>query len=639
MPPTTQQSHVIQHDHRKHGRVVAGPGTGKSWTAIELLRRVHAEAPEVGCGLLTFTRAATNELLKKVGDQGLDWLQPSTIHSFALRLLMRNAADVPIDLPLRIPDTWESTKLIHPALARRLREAGFARTTSKTVERLEREMAAQWESMDPQGALLADVDPSLRNNYVGKWHVHRRKFGYLLLSEIPYRAGDLLEDHGSSLESLGFLIVDEYQDLNRADIRLLQLIGQRGVSLVAIGDDDQSIYGFRMAAPAGIAEFTSTFSGASDYTLTVSMRCGANILGAATQLIETAPARITRPRLSPIEGAPSGTFAYLRFPTQASEARGVAKLISARRQAGVTEAEIAILVRSNVDTWSALLTPELASLGIDVVDTDWVTRAMADPSLRKALAVARIAIERSDSLAWWTLLELTSGIAQKFIDYVEDSTRSDERFGDALLRLNPEFSAAPSTTSARRAAHVIREQLAGVDALDLAGHPAGGHGWGGWLKSRVVSGTLSSEAERLLEEVGQLLPVEDGLASFLGQLEPVGKDIAVQADAVRIMSMSTSKGLTVNSVFVVGVEAGIIPHPRATVDEERRLLYVAMTRATEYCVLTAAARRTGPTARHGTQNVNQPRGRCPLFDGLPISRWQAGEVFVAAAQVAATSAP
>ena len=94
------------------------------------------------------------------------------------------------------------------------------------------------------------------------------------------------------------------------------------------------------------------------------------------------------------------------------------------------------------------------------------------------------------------------------------------------------------------------------------------------------------------------------------------------------MSMSASKGITVNTVLIMGVEAGIIPHPRGRLDEERRLLYVGMTRATSMTVLTAAARRTGPTARHGTANINQPRGRSPLLVDLPIGQWTDGSAYV-----------
>lgn len=637
MPPTYQQTAIIAHDQNTHGRVIAGPGTGKSWTAISYLRRVHSDYPDLKVKLLTFTRAATGELVKKVAAEGIDWLEPATVHGYALQVLLHNSHQGSLILPLRIPDSWEMKELIHPDLAQRLRARRFDVDTRK-VRKLEREMSAQWESLDPSLELLTDIEPALRSAYVGLWKSHRQTFGYVLMAEIPFRAGDLVEDFSPAIGGLQFLIVDEYQDLNRADIRFIKAIAELGVHVMAIGDDDQSIYGFRMAAPEGIMEFPATFPGTVDYPLTIGMRCGENITSAATSLIETAPNRIQRPALSSMPGAVHGQVVYLRFAEQIAEANGVARLVDSRRRAGVAEKDIAILVRSNVDTWAALLVPELEALGIRAVDTDWIGRALADKALRRALAVARLAIDNSDSIAWWALFRLTPGISDEFVHYVERATQDRERFGQCVLRLFPSFAGAPTTRSQHAAAQMVKEQLAAIAALDLSGIPGGASGWGEWLANRVTSGSLSDNAAALLDRVGRVVPAEDGLASFLGQLEPVGKDLATQADAVRIMSMGASKGLTVNTAIVMGVEAGIIPHPKGNEDEERRLLYVAMTRATDFCALTFAQRRTGPTARHGVVNVNQPRGRCPLFQGLPISQWSDGNVYLEEAEAADGSA-
>lgn len=627
MPATPQQEAVLGHPANRHGRVIAGPGTGKSWAAVGLLERLHAVDPESRIGLLTFTRAATAELVRKVGEQGLDWLEPSTIHSFGLRVLMRHAGQAQLQLPLRIPDSWETANLVRRDLARRLRLAGHE-VNAKMVGELEKEMAARWESLDPQRVMLADVDPGLRNAYVGMWGWHRRVFGYALMAEIPTRAGNLIEDFEPDLGGMSFLVVDEYQDLNRADIRLLRLLADRNVRVLGIGDDDQSIYGFRMAAPAGIAEFPDAFEDAIDYPLTVSMRCGSSIVGSATTLIETAPQRLSRPRLTAREGAPSGEFTYLRFRDQTAEARGVSRLIATRKAEGVEEKDIVVLVRSSVSNWADLLRPHFESDGIEMVDTGWVERGMSDSQLRRGLAMAHIAVDRTDSLAWWTLLHLAPGISQAFIDFVVGAVGPAESFGQCLLRTYPRFEGAPRGSSAATAARLIQEQLAGAEALDVNGADLDETGWGGWLVRRVVVGDLGQDARELLERVGREVPTDDGLAGFLGQLEPVGKDLSVQSGAVRVMSMTSSKGLTADSVFVMGVEAGIIPHPRADVNEERRLLYVAMTRATGLTALTAATRRTGPTARQGAPNVNRPRGRCPLFDGLPLGNWQNGEAYV-----------
>lgn len=629
MPPTPQQANVIAHNPAHHGRVIAGPGTGKSWTALELLSRIHEEQPTLGLGLITFTRAATNELMKKVSTQGVDWLRPTTLHAYALRLQMRHAANSNLRLPLRIADKWETTRLIRASLAARLRVRGFKKVNTRTVRKLEEEMSAQWESLDPLYKSPEEIDPALRAAYVGQWQAHRAQFGYALLAEIPWGACRLLEDHEPDIGNLRFLVVDEYQDLNRCDIRLLEQLAERGVRLLAIGDDDQSIYGYRMAAPEGIREFTAAFHTTADYALTVSKRCGSNILEAAADLIETAPARIARGRLTAEEPSRAGEFAYLRFDDSGREAEGVAALVAHRVRMGVRPRDIAILVRSGVSTWADQLKPALETRGISVVDTEWVLKALEEEPLRRALATARIAVNREDSLAWWTLCHLTAGVSDKFVEWITISAKAGESFAQHLLRAAPDFAGSPSARTARVAADMVSRTMDAVSQLDVETVPEGGDGWGGWLVNLAGAGNLSEAASALLRAVAGEIPAGDGLASFLGQLEPVGKDVALRADAVRVMNMGASKGLTVNSAFVMGVEDGLVPHPKAVdIDEELRLLYVAMTRATELCVLTFAKRRVGATARQGSGAVWETRSRSPLLVHLGIGKFENGDEYI-----------
>ena len=626
MPPTNQQRALIDHDPSGHGRVLAGPGTGKSWTAIAMLQRLAETRPEVPVRLLTFTRAATAELAKKFGAVGLPGPPPTTIHSFALSLLLGSPNEAGLPLPLRIPDSWEAG-LIRSHLAAGLRSRGFS-IDKRKVEKLEREMSARWEALDDSIQLLADVDPELRSAYVGAWGSHRRLFGYSLLAELPYRAGVMIEDYEPVLEPIGLLVVDEYQDLNEADIRLIRLLAARSVSILAIGDDDQSIYGFRMAAPAGIRRFPTEFGG-NDYPLTVSHRCGANILAAANALIQAAPDRARKQALTPRDPSKRGDYYYARFSTNGTEAAGVADIIEARIAAGVAPSEIAVLVRSQLDVWSNALIPVLEKKGIAAVNLEWVEEALKDPGMRRRIALMRLAVWPGDSLAWWSLIQLGKGIANSVISYVCAEAGAGESFADALLRLHPDYPGAPTEASGRAVARLVSEILSIVGPMQHEGASLDEFGWGGWVLNTLDSSELSEPAKRLLLEVGPLVPAELGLSHFLGQLEPLGRDIATASDAVRIMTMTTSKGLTVNTCIVMGVERGIVPHPKVDdIEEERRLLYVAMTRATDVAVLTFATRRTGPTARHGSPNVNRPRGRSPLLDGLPCGQWSPGSEVV-----------
>jgi DNA helicase II / ATP-dependent DNA helicase PcrA len=193
---TAEPQAVIRHDPGVHARVLAGPGTGKSFTAMVWLAELREGHRELRTRLLTFTRAATAEFAGKLEAAGLsEHLDaPRTVHSHALSLLMTMRGHG-LPMPVRLPDRWEASVLVRPDLARRLRARGF-QATPTVVEDLERELAAGWETLDPEHVLLADIDPALRNAFVGLWNEHRRVFGYSLLAELTYRAGQAVEDFG-----------------------------------------------------------------------------------------------------------------------------------------------------------------------------------------------------------------------------------------------------------------------------------------------------------------------------------------------------------------------------------------------------------------------------------------------------------
>jgi DNA helicase II / ATP-dependent DNA helicase PcrA len=632
LDPTAEQLAFLDHDPSHHARVLAGPGTGKSLTSVAFLERLASLHPDLRARMLTFTRAATAEFAQKMGDaelEGLGVTPPATVHSFALSVLMKTKGSG-LPMPLRIPDSWEAKELIRPHLSRRLRAAGHRDATPSLVEKLELEMAAGWESLDPQQMLFTELRPELRSAYTGLWSRHRRVFGHVLLAELPYRAGLVLEDVGADAVDLDVLLVDEYQDLNEADIKMIRLVAEGGVSVLAIGDDDQSIYSFRMAAPAGIRRFLQEFDTQCDYPLSVSRRCGKAILAAANSLIQSEPERPAKPPLFSAPDTPEGCFAHLRFPSSEAEVAGVARIIASRIAQGVPPAKIAVLVRSNLDRWATALRPALEARDINLASTEWVTQALQEPEMRRAIAFSHLVLENSDSLSWWTLLHLTSGVGPSFIDYVYENCSEEETFGEVLLRLHEVgYPYGPAAT--RIVGSLVKDMLNALQEIDLEAVLLDDRGWAGWLLDQLDRSLLSNEAIELIETVGQHVIASDGLGTLLANLEPLGKDLAASSiDAVRMMTMGRSKGLTLNTVVVMGVEDGMVPMPppKGKIDEERRLLYVAMTRATDMCVLTWAGRRRGPIARQGRPNVNQPRRRSPLLEDLTIGRWQDGLRFV-----------
>ena len=307
--PTPEQDAILNHPSDRHARVLAGPGTGKSATVVAWITDLLEgdEPPKIR--LLTFTRAATAELAEKVSEHPESTVErPSTIHSFAIAALLRNPGSADFPEPLRVADDWEMAEIIRPQLA------AMTRVTPTFVKnKLIPEMAANWESLEENPD--PDVDEAVRNRVLGSWDQHRRVYGYTLLPELPDLFRRALETH-DDLEGLDYqlLVVDEYQDLNACDLRVLRLLGDLGTAVVGVGDDEQSIYGFRKAAPEGIRRFPDDYADAGDYPLTISHRCGREIIRWARHVIEGEPERDEdRPRLQAAEGAPDGECALLSY--------------------------------------------------------------------------------------------------------------------------------------------------------------------------------------------------------------------------------------------------------------------------------------------------------------------------------------
>ena len=153
--------------------------------------------------------------------------------------------------------------------------------------------------------------------------------GIHYLQSFPYRLLHALQDHPDmKLEDWKLIIVDEYQDLNQCDLSVLKEITRWNQCILAVGDDDQSIYSFRLAHPIGIQRFLGDYPGAIDYTLSVSQRCGSLITRWANHVIEGLPNRPERPALTPASHCSLGTIRYLRFDNWNQEIKGVARIVS-----------------------------------------------------------------------------------------------------------------------------------------------------------------------------------------------------------------------------------------------------------------------------------------------------------------------
>jgi DNA helicase-2/ATP-dependent DNA helicase PcrA len=248
-----------------HARLLAGPGTGKTLTLARHACFLVAErnVPPGNILAVTFTRAAARELRQRVQKELGEEQCPriSTLHSFALRQLLKNATRITdLPQPLRIADDWEERHIILEDL-KTLLNLGHIDEARDLLG----ELSADWQSLTADEADWERRFPDPR--FLGAWREHRRIYGYTLRSELVYQLKKALAQRGDfELEGpLEHFLVDEYQDLNRCDLAVVREIASRKVELFIAGDDDQSIYGFRKAHPEGIRRFPQDYPGAKNF--------------------------------------------------------------------------------------------------------------------------------------------------------------------------------------------------------------------------------------------------------------------------------------------------------------------------------------------------------------------------------------
>jgi superfamily I DNA/RNA helicase len=237
---------------------------------------------------------------------------------------------------------------------------------------------------------------------------------------------------------------------------------------------------------------------------------------------------------------------------------------------------------------------------------------------REFLAVLRLLVSRNDGISWWTLLHLADGIGGTVIDaIIEEAKRGKKRFGEALLKLHE--SEALESKAGKATQRKVKDTLELLDQIKIPEEAS----WGKWITDRIQEGTLPpvpAELRELLRKMDDVVEGAINLDKFVPQIQPLAQDLASarKSEAVRVMTMASSKGLTVTACIVMGCEGNIVPLPSGDRHEERRLLYVSMTRSREYLFLTRAKRRQGPTARVGLPRVQEMRTMCPFLEGGPV---------------------
>jgi DNA helicase-2/ATP-dependent DNA helicase PcrA len=596
--------------------VLAGAGSGKTRALTCRVAHLIAErdvSPEQILAV-TFTNKAAREMRERleslVGDD-VRGLTVGTFHSVCARWLRREAPKLGLPSAFAIYDEADQLALCRRALAEA--EVGEHLLTPAAlrsyIER-RRNAAEPLDRVEPfEGPMRAEA--LLRS--AARYETLLQRAGALDFGSLLTAMVRLLTENKAVRDAYRaryrHVLVDEYQDINRAQYLLVRQIAGANGSLTVVGDDDQSIYAFRGATVRAILDFERDYPDARVIRLEQNYRSTGNILAAANAVIRRNPDRHGKSLWT--DNGPGEKVVVATLPDDRAEARYVASDLERALAGGRNASQVAVFYRTNAQ--SRLLEEELLFRGIRYVLIGG-TRFYERKEVKDVLAYLRLLVNPADDVSLARVINVpTRGIgAASLAVLVDAGRRHGLPVAGVLDRLADEAGFVPLAAASRGRILEFRAMLgrlrATLDGLSMAEiveallHESG-------LVARLRGeGTQEAEtrADNLDELVGAAreLDAMDGAPRGASAVEAFLERAALVADvdqldgqrsAVSLMTLHNSKGLEFELVYLVGMEERVFPHARALdeggLEEERRLCYVGMTRAREQLTLTRARHR------------------------------------------------
>ena len=604
--------------------VLAGAGSGKTrvlTTRIASLIEQHGVPPE-RIFAVTFTNKAAGEMKERIGrllerDPAGLWI--GTFHSLSARLLRREADLLGFSRQFTIYDQDDSVSLVRRLMEQRghstktFTPRAVQSVISSAKNRMQApEALAASAGFDRLAAAAADVygalGPALKA-------ANAMDFDDLLLHPLT-----LFRDHPDRLERyrdrFQFILVDEFQDTNRAQYELIRLLGAHG-NVCAVGDDDQSIYGWRGADVRNMREFQRDFPGTKLVRLEENYRSTQAVLDAANGVIAENAGRIGKTLRTRRQGG--GSLTLLAAADERDEAEWVVRELERRRAAGEWALEeMAVLYRTNAQ--SRAFEEAFRRAGVpyrligatsfyerrEVKDLLAYLRLVANPAddeaflravsvPKRGLGETSIALLLEAGAQWRRPLLETARLADGIADLRPNARAAFRGFAGLIDRI---AASAATGTPAEILEEVIR--VTEYESHLLAEGLEGQERWEN-VRELLASAANWSEVVEAADDEGT--PLERFLAE--AALVSANDRITGQDQGVTLMTLHTAKGLEWPVVVLAGLEDGLFPLARAAdqpegVEEERRLCYVGLTRAKDKLYVTwARARRRGGELRPG----------------------------------------
>ena len=588
--------------------VLAGAGTGKTAALTARLAHLLYSRKAYPSELLavTFTNKAAREMRERVrglvGDmvEGMPWL--GTFHAIGARMLRRHAELVGLQSNFTILDTDDQHRLLKQlVIAAEIDEKRFpARALGGLID--------EWKN---RGLTPADIDAGESERWAngrgGELYAQYQArlvalnacdFGDLLLHMLVIlrRERDVLEQYQQRFR---YIMVDEYQDTNSVQYLWLRLLAQERKNICCVGDDDQSIYSWRGAQVENILKFEKDFPGAKVIRLEQNYRSTPHILAAASGVIANNGGRLGKTLWT--EEAEGEKVRVIGVWDGPEEARRVGEEIEAAQQIrGQSLDTIAILVRAQHQTRE--FEDRFIAIGMPyriIGGFRFYERA----EIRDALAYLRVVAQPADDLAFERIVNVPKrGLGDKAVQKLHLLARAEgvplstaaarildtDELGGAARRSLGNF--VGDLARWRQMAQELPHPDLARQILDESGYTA------------VLQAEKSVEASGRLENLNELVRAMEEYETLGAFLEHVSlvmdNDSAAYEPQVTIMTIHAAKGLEFDTVFLAGWEEGLFPSQRAldegglaSLEEERRLAYVAITRARRRAIILHAANR------------------------------------------------
>jgi DNA helicase-2/ATP-dependent DNA helicase PcrA len=600
--------------------VLAGAGSGK--TRVITFRIAHLLAqgvsPRAICAV-TFTNKAAEEMRERIAKLVADRtlareLSIGTFHALGLHILRSERKALGLPRGFAIYDQADSLGVVREAM-RNLHDGDRRYDAKAVATRISLAKNAFISPDDFEGNPADDYDEITRHVYPKYQEALRAcaAFDFDDLIVEPVRLWQRDADAGRSwAERFEYVMVDEFQDTNRAQLEMVRHLVSPHQNLVVVGDDDQSIYSWRGADPTNILRFAELFAGAKVVKLEQNYRSTKTILAAANEVIAHNPKRHGKKLWSQVgDGEP---ITHAVAATAEDEAKWIAREIRRLRDTGQRWSDVAVLYRSNLQ--AKVLEEELRAVEVPYVMYGG-QQFFERKEVKDVIAYLRVALNSRDELALRRVINYPSrGIGATTVEkLVATAQARHATLWDALDQVEAHGGARAGIDSFRTA---ITRLATGIDSgVDVVGATrALIEDIALYDDLRAASPSMSA-AQRRIDNVENLLGSlarfaergkgRDGLAEYLRLLTLETSDKKEESgERVILTTLHGAKGLEFPIVFLIGLEEELLPHARTLqpqvtdivdadhatdISEERRLCYVGITRAQRKLYLTRACTR------------------------------------------------